>query len=133
MRTGEVAAEAGVNIQTLRFYERLGILPRPTRTSSGYRSYSNEAVRLVRFIKRAQDLGFTLAEIEELLLLRSDTQSSCAQVKRAAQAKLVAIEEKIHSLRSMKRALTVLLTSCARNDRERRCPLLESLDMAARP
>ena len=63
MRTGEVAAEAGVNVQTLRYYERRGILARPSRTVAGYRSYSAEAVRVIRFIKRAQGLGFTLAEV----------------------------------------------------------------------
>jgi DNA-binding transcriptional MerR regulator len=66
MRAGELAAHAGVNIQTVRFYERRGILPKPSRTASGYRVYSAEALRLIRFIKRAQELGFTLDEIEDL-------------------------------------------------------------------
>jgi Hg(II)-responsive transcriptional regulator len=128
MRTGEVAAEAGVNIQTLRYYERRGILPRPKRTLSGYRSYAPDAVALIRFIKRAQELGFTLTEIEDLLRLRSDNRASCARVKIAAQAKLDDIDAKIDSLTAMKGALHQLLTSCARNERQRQCPLLESLD-----
>ena len=126
MRTSEVAAEAGVNPQTLRYYERRGILPRPSRTSAGYRVYSAEAVRLIRFIKRSQALGFTLGEVEELLRLRSDRRASCAQVKSAAEAKLHDIDEKVRALKSMRRALGVLLRSC--NDRVRQCPILESLD-----
>jgi len=72
LRIGEVAGRAGVNVQTLRFYERRGLLPEPPRRASGYREYAPESVRRVRFIKRAQELGFTLAEVEELLRLRED-------------------------------------------------------------
>jgi Hg(II)-responsive transcriptional regulator len=128
MRTGELAAHAGVNIQTVRFYERRGILPKPERTGSGYRVYSPEAVRLIRFIKRAQDLGFTLDEVEDLLRLRNNRRASCARVKSAGQAKMTAVEAKIAGLQAMKRALTVLLASCERNDRERACPILEALE-----
>jgi len=128
MRTGEVAAEVGVNIQTLRYYERRGILPKPKRTSAGYRVYSSDAVSLLRFIKRAQELGFTLHEIEELLRLRNNKRATCQEVKTAAASKVVDIDAKIHSLKAMKRALTVLLASCDRNDRDRDCPILESLD-----
>ncbi len=128
MRTGELAANAGVNIQTVRFYERRGILPKPVRTASGYRDYSTEAVRMIRFIKRAQELGFTLDEIEELLRLRDNRRANCAEVKTAGRAKMAAVEEKIASLKAMKRALAVLLASCARNDRDRACPILEALE-----
>ena len=72
MRIGAAAERAGVNVQTLRYYERRGLLPRPPRRTSGYREFPDEAVRVVRFVKRAQDLGFTLDEIEELLRLRND-------------------------------------------------------------
>jgi MerR family transcriptional regulator, mercuric resistance operon regulatory protein len=128
MRTGELAAHAGVNIQTVRFYERRGILPKPSRTASGYRVYSAEAVRLIRFIKRAQELGFTLDEIEDLLRLRNNRRSSCAVVKSAGRAKMAAVEAKIADLKAMKRALAVLLSSCERNDRDRECPILEALE-----
>lgn len=127
MRTGEVAAEAGVNVQTLRYYERRGILARPKRTSSGYREYAPDAVRLIRFIKRAQHLGFTLEEIEELLLWRSGRGGSCAEVRRAAEAKIAGVDAKIAALKAMRRALTTLVGSCAQN-RERSCPILEALD-----
>jgi DNA-binding transcriptional MerR regulator len=81
LRIGEVAGRAGVNVQTLRFYERRGLLPEPPRRASGYREYAPESVRRVRFIKRAQELGFTLAEVEELLRLREDPAklSCCAE------------------------------------------------------
>jgi MerR family transcriptional regulator, mercuric resistance operon regulatory protein len=128
MKTGELAASAGVNIQTVRFYERRGILPRPARTSGGYRDYSADAVRVIRFIKRAQDLGFTLVEIEDLLRLRDARRASCAVVKSAAQGKMAAVDGKIADLKAMKRALAVLLASCERNDGDRRCPILEALD-----
>ena len=131
MRTGELAAHTGVNIQTVRFYERRGILPKPARTSGGYRDYSADAVRLIRFIKRAQDLGFTLVEIEDLLRLRDSRRASCAVVKAAAQGKMVAVDAKIADLKAMKRALAVLLASCERNDRDRQCPILEALESPA--
>ena len=134
MKTGELAATAGVNIQTVRFYERRGILPKPARTSGGYRNYSTDALRLIRFIKRAQELGFTLNEIEELLRLRDSRRASCAVVKAAGQAKMATVEAKIADLRAMKRALAVLLASCERNDRDRQCPMLEALEgKAGRP
>jgi MerR family mercuric resistance operon transcriptional regulator len=128
MKTGELAEQAGVNIQTVRFYERRGILPKPSRTPSGYRVYSADAVRLIRFIKRAQELGFTLDEVEDLLRLRNNRRSSCATVKSAGQVKMAAVEAKIASLQAIKRALAVLLASCERNDRERECPILEALE-----
>src|ERR671919_881382 len=105
MRVGEVAAEAGVNIQTLRYYERRGLLEEPRRTPSGYRQYSAETVRVVRFIKRAQELGFTLAEIQDLLRLREDRESSRAEVQAVARTKMEDIEGRIQSLRAMRRAL----------------------------
>lgn len=128
LRTGEVAAQAGVNVQTLRYYERRGLLKEPARRASGYREYPADAVQIIRFIKRAQDLGFTLTEIEELLRLRSDQKASCAEVRAAAQGKIDDIEQKIRHLRAMKRALGVLVTSCRSDGSIRACPILEALD-----
>ena len=130
MTTGELAATAGVNIQTLRFYERRGILPKPGRTSGGYRDYPPDAVRLIRFIKRAQELGFTLDEVEELLRLRESRRVSCAAVSSAGRAKMATVEAKIADLKAIKRALAVLLASCERNDRDRECPILESFEQS---
>ena len=128
MRIGEVAAKAGVNIQTLRYYERRGLLKEPERRPSGYREYRADTVRLIRFVKRAQEIGFTLAEIEELLRLREDHSSSCAEVRSAAIAKIEDINRKIQSLQAMKRALRILVSSCRSNGSVRECPILESLD-----
>lgn len=128
LRTGEVAAQAGVNVQTLRYYERRGLLKEPERRPSGYREYPADAVRLIRFIKRAQELGFTLTEIEDLLRLRDDQDRACAEVRSAAEAKIEDIEQKIRHLRAMKRALGVLVATCATEGSPRHCPILEALD-----
>src|SRR5262249_19001715 len=127
LRIGEVASQAGVNVQTLRFYERRGLLPEPPRRASGYREYAPESVRRVWFIKRAQELGFTLAELEELLRLRDDPGIPCRQVRATAEAKIDDIERRIRRLQAMRAALAALVESCAAN-REHHCPLLEALD-----
>jgi Hg(II)-responsive transcriptional regulator len=131
MKIGEVAAEAAVNIQTLRYYERVGLLPEPGRRPSGYRAYHRDTVRRVRFIKRAQELGFTLAEIGELLAFREQSVSACEQVEARASATLVRIEEKIRDLESMRAALTEYVTTCRRPRPLDECPLLRALDREA--
>jgi Hg(II)-responsive transcriptional regulator len=128
MRTGEVAAAAGVSVETLRYYERRGILKEPQRRSSGYREYPAETVRIVRFVKQAQQLGFTLEEIEELLALREDDSRSCGEVQTAASAKIDEIDLKVKQLRAMKRALATLVASCVEDASTRECPILEALD-----
>jgi len=82
LRTGEVAAQAGVNVQTLRYYERRGLLKEPARRASGYREYPPDSIGLIRFIKRAQELGFTLTEIEDPLRLRNDQETACSELPR---------------------------------------------------
>ena len=130
MRTGKLAGQAGVNIQTLRYYERRGLLAEPERRESGYREYPAEAVQRVRFIKSAQELGFTLAEIEELLRLREDRARSCEEVRSAARAKIEDIALKIRRLEAMRRALGVLVDCCTGEGTTRECPILEALDEA---
>src|SRR5574342_138792 len=104
LSVGQLAKEAHVNIETVRYYERRGLLPEPKRRESGYREYSPEEVFRIRFIKRAQELGFTLKEISELLGLRVDSKTTCAKVKKQADAKISDIEEKIRLLKKMKAA-----------------------------
>ncbi|MBI5490647.1 MAG: MerR family transcriptional regulator [Deltaproteobacteria bacterium] len=128
LRIGQVAARAGVNIQTLRYYERRGLLRMPQRRPSGYREYPPDTVRLIRFIKRAQQFGFTLKEIDELLRLRNDERSSCSEIRSSAQAKIEDVERRLRQLRAIKRALGVLVASCAVEGSPRRCPILEALD-----
>ena len=121
-----VARAAGVNVETLRYYERRGLL-RPSRALNGYRSYDAEAARRVRFIRRAQALGFSLNEIDELLALRARPGKSCADVRRRAEAKVAAIEHKLRALRAMRKALGRLVEQCAGRGPVTGCPILESL------
>jgi MerR family mercuric resistance operon transcriptional regulator len=125
---GDVARAARVNIQTLRYYERRRLLRGPEREPNGYRRYDADAVRVVRFVKHAQALGFSLAEIKELLALRLDRRRSCGDVKRRAEAKLVDIEQKINGLRAMKKTLTRFLAACSGRGATSECPILEALD-----
>lgn len=127
LRIGDVATQAGVNIQTLRYYERRGILEEPDRTRSGYRKYPPETIRVIRFIKRAQELGFTLGEIADLLRLREDRTRRRKDVRSLAEAKIKDIDEKVRRLRAMRRALGILLDSCM-CDGTPECPILEALD-----
>ena len=99
---GEAAKRAGVNIETLRYYERRGLVPPPPRSHSNYRLYPNESVRLVRFVKRAQDLGFTLKEIKELLAFRNGVDASCGDVLEQALAKMRDIDDKMRALQAMR-------------------------------
>src|SRR6266436_2063697 len=112
MKIGEVADRGGVNLQTIRYYEREGLLPEPPRLQSGYRMFPEDTVRRIHFIKRAQELGFTLAEIKELLALRIDQKRNRAEVRTLAQAKIVDIEEKLRTLKKMKRVLSDLTERC---------------------
>lgn len=109
---GTLARTSGVGVETVRFYERKGLIKRPA-AQAGYRTYSDDAVRRIRFIKRAQALGFTLREIKGLLELNADPRAACAEVKRRADGKLDEIAEKIRDLQRMKRSLTRLSAACA--------------------
>ena len=128
MKIGQVAIEAGVNVQSLRFYERRGLLKPPRRRESGYREYDPEAVRLVRFVKRSQELGFTLQEVQELLRLREDQKASCTEVRAAARSKVEDIDSKMKTLRAMRRALGSLINSCTSDGSTRYCPILEAIE-----
>ncbi len=132
LKVGEVAQRAAVNLQTIHYYEREGLLPRPPRTASNYRVYTEGAVRRVRFIKRAQELGFALRDIKELLSLRAAPRSCCADVRQQAQAKLRDIDEKIGTLQGMRKALTRLIGECSGKGPITECPILEALDSEGR-
>ena len=124
---GELAKRGGVNLETVRYYERKGLLPAPPRTTSGYRAFPADAVRRLRFIKRAQELGFSLREIEELLALRVTPGSTMADVRERAAAKVSDIEAKIRTLKSMKKSLEGLTATCCGEGAASDCPILESL------
>ncbi len=128
LRIGQVAAAAGVNVHTLRYYERRGLLAAPRRTRAGYRHYPREAVSIIRFIKRSQDLGFTLNEIDELLRLRDDKKRNRGEMRIIAAAKIEDIEEKVRRLEAMKAALSKLHDTCGCKNQALDCPILEALD-----
>lgn len=128
MRIGEVAREAGVNIQTLRYYERRGLLPEVRRRASGYREYGSDTVRLVRFIKHAQGLGFTLREIEELTQLRANPVDNAASICTLASAKVADIAIRIRRLTAIQHALEGLIDTCRSGRGTRVCPIIEALD-----
>lgn len=125
---GRLAQQAGVGVETIRFYEREGLIAQPDRRPSGYRQYPPEVVRRVRFIRHAKDLGFTLKEIQELLDLRVDPSSTCEDVRKRARAKVTDIEERIASLERMKAALLRLGRKCRGKGPTSECPILEELD-----
>jgi MerR family transcriptional regulator, copper efflux regulator len=126
---GELARQVGVNVETLRYYERRGLLPTPRRSASGYRLYPEDAVRRVRFIKRAQELGFSLNDIKELLSLRAAPEAGCHEVRAHAEAKIKDIDDKIGALTAMKHALSTLVTECSGEGPLSDCPILESLEI----
>jgi MerR family transcriptional regulator, mercuric resistance operon regulatory protein len=128
VRTSEVAAQAQVNAQTLRYYERRGLLAQPVRSAAGYRSYPPDVVRRVRFIKRAQELGFTLAEVQTLLHLAHGGPESCDAVRDLASEKIADVQRRIADLENLKAGLTRLVATCERPRPARDCPILVELD-----
>jgi MerR family copper efflux transcriptional regulator len=128
MTIGQVAKRAGVGVETIRFYEREGLIAPPPRRRSGYRAYPAETIDRVRFVKRAKALGFSLKEIKELLALRIAPDTTCAQIKERAEAKIMDIENRIRSLRRMKQALGQLTEACSGSGSVSACPILDALE-----
>jgi Hg(II)-responsive transcriptional regulator len=127
MWISQAAEQAGVNVQTLRYYERRGLLPKPPRRTSGYREFPEDSVRVVRFIKRAQDLGFSLDEVEQLLRLRRQSGRNRARIRAVAETKIRQIDRKLAELNRMKRALEMLVHTCHEGT-TLECPIIEALD-----
>ncbi len=125
---GMVARRAGVGVETVRFYEREGLLERPARRESGYRQYGEEVVARLRFIRRAKDLGFTLTEIKELIASSHDPQATRADLRSRAVAKVADIEGRVRDLLRIKGALETLTASCDGHGSLAGCPILHALD-----
>ena len=125
---GKLASAAGVGVETIRFYERQGLLPEPRRRRSGYRQYPPEAVARVLFIRRAKRLGFTLKQITDLLELRVDPDKSCADVRALAEAKIVDVDQKMRELQRIKSALKKLASTCRGEGPTRECPILDAIE-----
>jgi MerR family mercuric resistance operon transcriptional regulator len=128
---GQLAKMARVNVETVRYYERRGLLPEPDRRPSGYRSYTPDAARRIQFIRHAQQLGFSLNEVSDLLRLRVDPEMSCREVRQRANAKIDAIEHKIEQLQGMRQALVTLAETCSGEGPISECPFLDALDLQA--
>lgn len=128
MTIGKVARFAEVGVETVRFYEREGLIAEPPRRESGYRQYPVETVSRIRFIKHAKELGFTLKEIRELLSLQIDSEATCDDVRKRAEAKILDIEEKLQALERMKMALINLVKSCHERAPVSECPILEAME-----
>lgn len=125
---GQLARKANVNIETIRFYERRGLLPEPPRNKSGHRQYSIKDLKRTEFIKCTQSLGFSLKEISDLLSLRAESGKTCGDVKLSVRAKLIDIDEKIERLQRMKEVLQRLETICPGKGPLNECPILETLE-----
>lgn len=125
---GKVARLAGVGVETIRYYEREGLIEEPPRRASGYRQYTGEAVARLRFIRRAKELGFSLREIKELLELRLAPDTTCADIRRKARAKIADIDERIATLERMKKALAKLTASCRGRGPASKCPILDAME-----
>ena len=125
---GQVALNAGVGVETVRFYERKGLIEQPPRKSNTYRVYPADTVRRIRFIIHAKELGFTLKEIVGLLSLRSRSAESCDSVKEQAEMKIADIEKRIRGLRRMKSTLRKITQACERREPTAECPMWDVLD-----
>ena len=128
LNIGALANAVGVGRETIRFYERRGLIPDPPRSKAGYRKYPTDTVRRVRFIRRAQELGFTLAEISELLELRVSDAATCGTVAANARAKLDQVQAKVTDLNRIGAALETLVARCELREETSECPILEELD-----
>jgi len=123
---GEAARRSGVHIETIRYYERAGVVPRPARTDAGRRDYSAEDIRRLAFIRRCRDLGFSIADARRLAALTSDRHANCPDAQAVAEAHLSGIRARIEALREIEAKLATLVEHCAR--RARACPVLEKLE-----
>lgn len=126
---GVIAKKTGLGIETIRFYEREGLLKAPVRSqSSGYRLFELDVVPRIRFIKHAKELGFTLNEIRDLLELRIERKNRCDAVKEKAKQKLLQTQEKIHALSKIEKALSGLIDTCGKRGTSTMCPILDAFD-----
>ena len=125
---GQLAKQARVNRETVRYYERRRLLQRPSRSIAGYRVFSDDALKRLRFIRHAKMLGFSLEEIRELLALRVHSIDTCDRVRDRTKIKIADIERKIEALQQMRRALSELVTACSRRRKTDDCPILDSLE-----
>lgn len=133
MTIGKLAKKCGVGVETVRFYEREGLIPQPERKPSGYRIYSAVAVNQIHFIRQAKELGFSLKEIRDLMGLRLDGEQTCEEVRSLAETKIADIEEKIALLQKMRITLGELVVACKNNKQTESCPILKAIEKEVQP
>jgi DNA-binding transcriptional MerR regulator len=137
-KIGQVAQETGVSIDTIRFYEKQGLLERSPRTEGGFRLFGLSHIETLKFVRKAQELGFSLNEIRELLILRSDHVPSCSHVRELLDQKLTAVAQRITVLQSLERTLKRAIQKCRRElkaaatEHKECCPVIEEINRAAR-
>lgn len=126
---GQLAKEVGINVETVRYYEKLKLLPKPKRRESRYRVYDDTDLKRLLFIKRAKELGFTLKEIKELFGLRIDTEAKCRDVKHLTEHKLQDVDNRISDLKKIRNVLVKLIDQCVNEEvSSDECPILESIE-----
>lgn len=129
---GQVAKETGVTVETVRFYEKQGLIDEPSRSESGYRQYPQGTTKRVHFIQHAKEVGFTLKEVAELLALRREPGTSCSDIKIRTTQKIESVDQKIRDLQIIREALSRMILKCSGGDDLSTCPILEELDMVKR-
>ena len=126
MTIGEAARASGVSAKMIRYYEETGLIPAAGRTGSGYRTYGPKEVQILRFVRRARDLGFPMEKVAELLALWRDRDRASADVRHLAEAQIAALDQRIREMQAMKGTLSHLVQACAGDDRPD-CPILDDL------
>ncbi|MEJ2452320.1 MAG: heavy metal-responsive transcriptional regulator [Gammaproteobacteria bacterium] len=128
LNIGQLARQTGVTVETVRFYEKQGLIAAPQRSAAGYRQYPRETIQRLRFIQNAKDVGFTLKDIGELLALREEPGTTCEDIQLRASDKLMEVEQKLRELTQIRNALARLVTKCKVQAVEGECPILAELD-----
>ena len=129
LNIGQVAKETGITVETVRFYEKQGLIDAPQRTESGYRQYPLDTVKRIRFIQHAKDVGFTLKNIGELLALRQEPGTSCTDIKLRTTEKIEEVDQKIRELTRIREALARMVMKCTGSNEISQCPILEELEL----
>lgn len=126
---GQAAKITGISVEAIRFYEKQGLVSVPNRTAAGYRQYSPETIKRIRFILHAKDAGFTLKEVADLLALRQSSRDSCSKIKQRAQMKLQDVESRLNDLHMVRDALSNLVAKCDDKEKMGACPIIEALEL----
>ena len=127
MTIGQLAKAVSLNTQTIRYYERIGLINKPNTNEAGYRIYSEKAADVLRFIKHAKEIGFSLRQISEIFSLDNNKNNTCSKVKKLAEEKVYEIDRKLHSLNLMRKELLNLISLCEEKAGNRKCPILDIL------